>query len=84
MDDYVEMDNMRKGPNHIMNVLWELNAESTLEEIIAATRSLFHVRWGKWRVRRYLNHLLKTGYAVEIHHGDEVKYAALGYDLQYD
>ena len=84
MEGYVELDDVRKGPSHIMNVLWELNKESTIDEITACTRELFHVRWSKWRVRRYLGRLLKTGYAVEIRHGEEVKYAALGYDLEQE
>lgn len=82
MDGYVELENMRIGPNHIINILWERNAESTLEEIAADTRAIFHVRWSKWRVRRYLKYLLKTGYAVEIRRGGKVRYAALGYDLE--
>lgn len=84
MDGYVELEDMKKGPNHIMNVLWELNTESTIEEITACARTLFHVRWGKWRVQRYINRLLKMGYAVEIRHGEEVRYAALGYDLEWE
>lgn len=84
MDGYVEMDNMRKGPNHIMNVLWELNREATLGEITACARAKLHVRWSRWRVKRYINYLLKTEYAVVIRRGDEIRYAALGYDLEWE
>lgn len=84
MTDYVELNNLSKTSNYLLNILWDRNHKMTLDELTDAVNSDFSLHLQRNDVKKFLTQLVADDYVETKRHGFKRGYVALGTDPEWE
>lgn len=80
--DCVYLDNLSDTANRVLNVLWDRNDEMSMEELLDAVNTEFHLHKEKSDITEVVRYLVRQEYIEKKRHGLKVRYIALGAEIE--